>query len=458
MDIPVIKTFIFDNQCYFYDAYKNQLMHVSREQFLEICELQKMGIGLYCSLNKNTQAYKDVLIMINKGFFKAPFIDEVFHSDTPYIRDIVDSAINDLTLQVTRDRNFKCRYCSFAQEHTGTRAHERIEMPWEVAKKSIDYLYNHSKNADQLIIAFYGGEPLLNYRLIERVVEYSEDLFKSKRINYHMTTNGSILNESIVDFLIKYNFNLLISFDGSRLIQNKHRIFYNTGGGSFDTVYVNVNKLKTFSEYFDSFVKFAPVIFSDESRFDVLSFFNSIGIDESKIEYTYANMTGVDYIQSDNPMINNKCNNPELLFDTNDKGTREFLSKMIKCYANKDIIPSTWHHNGPCIPSVSKLFVNVFGEFYPCEKISETPFAKIGCLESGVDLEKVKSFMNIGKLTENECRTCWAIRFCNICILRCIDFEADCTSIELKKKNCSYQKRSILEYFRHLVMNNNDSE
>lgn len=37
-------------------------------------------------------------------------------------------------------------------------------MQWDVAQKSLDYLITHSKDVDKITVAFYGGEPLLNFK------------------------------------------------------------------------------------------------------------------------------------------------------------------------------------------------------------------------------------------------------------------------------------------------------
>ncbi len=70
----------------------------------------------------------------------------------------------------------------------------------------------------------------------------------------------------------------------------------------------------------------------------------------------------------------------------------------------------------PCVPGKHRFFVNAEGYFYPCERVNElSPVMQIGNLETGFELEKVENLLNIGKLTDEECRKCWAFRFCTIC-------------------------------------------
>ena len=43
------------------------------------------------------------------------------------------------------------------------------------------------------------------------------------------------------------------------------------------------------------------------------------------------------------------------------------------------------HPSGPCIPGVHKLFVDVLGNYYPCEKVcEESKDMIIGNVESGL--------------------------------------------------------------------------
>lgn len=102
------------------------------------------------------------MLLLDKGMLKSIFIEQIEHSETEYAHFFVDRCINDITLQVTKDCNFKCRYCMFANNNNIGRTHEKLNMTWEVAKRSIDFLYEHSKDAETLTIAFYGAFLLSN--------------------------------------------------------------------------------------------------------------------------------------------------------------------------------------------------------------------------------------------------------------------------------------------------------
>lgn len=94
------------------------------------------------------------------------------------------------------------------------------------------------------------------------------------------------------------------------------------------------------------------------------------------------------------------------------------------------------HPGGPCIPGTHKLFVNVKGDFYPCEKVCEcSADTIIGNIDKGFDLDKAETLLNVGKLTEEQCRDCWCAKYCYICTAH-LD-QGDGLSRELKQKHCA---------------------
>ena len=65
-----------------------------------------------------------------------------------------------------------------------------------------------------------------------------------------------------------------------------------------------------------------------------------------------------------------------------------------------------------------------------------------------VDKEKVKTFLNIGKLTEDLCKHCWAMRFCEICISKCIDPDKNCINRSQKLSLCAATKQNAEKFLK----------
>ena len=80
--------------------------------------------------------------------------------------------------------------------------------------------------------------------------------------------------------------------------------------------------------------------------------------------------------------------------------------------------PSKAHPSGPCIPGARKLFMDVQGNFFPCESTSEASRCmRIGSVDSGFDVPQIAKLLNVGKITEEECKSCWGFRLCRQCCM-----------------------------------------
>lgn len=106
----------------------------------------------------------------------------------------------------------------------------------------------------------------------------------------------------------------------------------------------------------------------------------------------------------------------------------------------------TGHPGGPCIPGLQRLFVNVDGDFYPCERINEeSSMMKIGNIEQGFNFDMAKKILNIGQITASSCKKCWAFRFCTSCAV--YSDEGDKLSSEKRLKRCNAIRNSVEKYF-----------
>lgn len=63
-----------------------------------------------------------------------------------------------------------------------------------------------------------GGEPLLGIDIIKMAVEYMEEysLRSGKRVSIWLCTNGSLLNDQIIEYLSFHNISIGISIDGKK--------------------------------------------------------------------------------------------------------------------------------------------------------------------------------------------------------------------------------------------------
>lgn len=173
--------------------------------------------------------------LYERGYLKSKRVMTTKHPATDYLPYYYNTKLNFLILQVTQNCNLRCEYCVYSGNYR-TRSHDNKRMSFDLAQKGIDFLYQHSRDSTRIIIGFYGGEPLLEFDLIKKCVFYIEKLFYGKKVIFTITTNATLLKESVVEFLVEKNFNLIISLDGPKEIHDKSRRFSNSKKSSYEAL------------------------------------------------------------------------------------------------------------------------------------------------------------------------------------------------------------------------------
>ena len=447
---PIIKTFFYKNRFFMYTPYSNNLLRITPDQFKQLKDLEFLGINEYLQKNNEIPECHDIVSLIENGFITGPFIEEVKHPSTDYYNTITNRGVQRLILQVTQKCNFACRYCHNIHSRSARFLTERLDMSWDIAKKSVDYFINHSQDSESVDIYFYGGEPLLNFSLIKHVVEYTNMRINTKEVTYHITTNASLLTEKMAIFLEANRFKIAISLDGDKERQNWARKFAN-GNATFDVVWKNVQMLLSIFKGHSEDLLFLPVVFIDEDKQFVQQFFKSKGINRSQILFLNANTSGIDYMHG---VLQAETEN-EGVIDTKwvkyDSVDDDEFNEFLKKYADKRGVSKIWHHAGTCIPGYFKIFVNAKGLFYPCENAPECSDICIGNVSNGINAERAIRLLNIGSLSKNGCVNCWAVRFCRMCALFCVDEEKKCISREIKQLNCDSYKNHALKLLKKYV-------
>jgi sulfatase maturation enzyme AslB (radical SAM superfamily) len=100
-------------------------------------------------------------------------------------RELQPLKITAIALNVAETCNLRCNYCYAGDGNYG----EDTMMPNDTAFKAVDFLLAQT---DKLHIVFFGGEPLLNFKLVKSVVDYCKTKV-GKTFSYAMTTNGVLL-------------------------------------------------------------------------------------------------------------------------------------------------------------------------------------------------------------------------------------------------------------------------
>jgi len=441
----MIELFKTPNNYYLFDACKSEAIPISKSTFETIRYLLQKNDAPEPMIPTELEELKAQGYLLSES----PVL-KVRHPYTDYLKDLLDRKLSKLTIQLTQDCNFRCKYCVYSHEHSmRQRSHSKKSIPLETAKKAIDFLRAHSIDSPSVNVGFYGGEPLLEFPMMKELVQYSIDCFAGKDLTFNITTNGTLLSDEVIYFCEENEVSLMISLDGPKEINDLNRVFIN-GKGTFDAVIERVNRVREIAPGYAEKLQISMVmdptndfdcineICMDDSALKRLSIQPSIVEREYGDERTYASIQYIWKIEyqrflailayygrfpKDNvsPIAENWLT--RVLYD----------SSLIE---NKGMLRSEDAPSGPCIPGQLRLFVNADGLFFPCERVSEkSPAMCIGSIDSGFNIEKAYRILNVGSLTEAECRNCWCFRLCTLCAKKADDNSEE-LSERVKKSYC----------------------
>lgn len=131
----------------------------------------------------------------------------------------------EVTLCLTHACNLRCDYC-----YAGPKFARR--MSWQTARQALDFAFEQSRQQAALTarpptcqLGFFGGEPLLEWDLLQRASDYAgaEAERRGIRLKRTVTTNMSLLGETEATWLLANRFFVGLSLDGNRQMHDALR-------------------------------------------------------------------------------------------------------------------------------------------------------------------------------------------------------------------------------------------
>lgn len=425
---PFIYVFLVDNEPYFYDVNRNEIIKISKGSFNILEDIKRN--------NSNKVILNDELFKLKEnGYLSEHRPKNIEHPTTDSLDILLSRNLSLLTMQLTQNCNLRCSYCPYTSNDGTNRTHNNKSIDISVAKKAILFLRDHSVDSEYVMIGFYGGEPTIEAEELKEIVSYANSIFYGKRIRYTITTNGTLLGYDILKFLEENNFDLIFSIDGPKEINDKNRRYVSSNRSVFDNVVSKLNLV----------YKDLPELFKATSINMVIDPQYGLDIYEKLFEESEAlRKVKVSISILDDGYKTNKNIFSEKFVEQYNSRKKEYIDylflriKNIKPFTNisfyeslflpsiEKLINGLYHSNGlgeivcpsgQCIPGHTRLMVDVNGNFYPCERVSEEcEFNIIGDVFNGLNKEKTNFILNIAKNGDNNCYECFAIRHCDVCV------------------------------------------
>ena len=432
---------------YLYDRHTNSLIRITEDEFNELTAVQKDE--LECTESHVVKKYQA------QGVLTPNVVETIEHPASMILEQYMDTRMKQLTLQVTQQCNLRCEYCVYSGTYTHNRTHANKRMSFEIAKKAIEFFLERSWARSDVTIGFYGGEPLLEFELIKQCVEYTKAQVEGKHIKFNMTTNGTLLRDEVVDFLVEHDFMLGISLDGAKDEHDASRKFSN-GEGSFETIIRNIERIKQRYPAYDAKISILTTINPHMDLGCVMEYFNTSDImNDRLIMFNMMNTDGLEQevVYEDKFHLIRNFEYIKAMLAMAGKLDRKYVSnlaimsvssliKLRNGLRKRNELGSVAHHGGPCMPGPHRLFVRVDGSLFPCERVNESlDYYKLGNLDDGIDVDKARKILNVGQITDSECKKCWMLNNCSICIGQAT-FETEPTRHD-KMRVCEIQAGNV---------------
>lgn len=151
-----------------------------------------------------------------------------------------ECCIKTIELLISQKCNLACTYC-YAD---GGEYSAPGRMLFDTAAKAVDFLVHNSGPKNNLSITFFGGEPLIEFESIKKIVRYAQDLAASrgKVVSFSITTNGLMLDNEKISFFRDNSVDVMVSVDGDKEAHDRHRPLKN-GEGSANLIFPRIAEL-----------------------------------------------------------------------------------------------------------------------------------------------------------------------------------------------------------------------
>ena len=335
----------------------------------------------------------------------------------PAIIPLTPFPLTTAVLNVTNQCNLSCTYCYEYSEDkivdTKNGAQPKF-MSEETARQSVDLLFEESGDNRVVHVSFFGGETLMNYPVLSRVVPYAREQAQArgKHVEFNLTTNATLLTGEMIGFLAEHDVSVTVSIDGPREMQNRFRVFHD-GGGSYDVLLPRVREL--LRRHTSRPIGARVTLTSQVS--DVVSIYRHLTEEIGFQEVGFAPVTtspGRDYAL-DGSGFDQMVEQFTALAD-------EFLEAALagKHHGFSNVSETLEEiHKGaskayPCGAGLGLVGVATGGDVALCHRFAGSDEHKLGTVTDGLDRDAQAAFLERHHLAnKTDCHTCWARPLCS---------------------------------------------
>ena len=353
------------------------------------------------------ECYDQVVGLKNSGRLFAP---DTFAPMAGKLKQKTAGVVKALCLHVAHTCNLNCSYCFASQ---GKYHGDRAVMSFEVGKRALDFLIEHSGTRKNLEVDFFGGEPLMNFQVVKDLVSYARSIEKQhgKRFRFTLTTNGIQIDDDVIEFANRECSNVVLSLDGRKEIHDRFRVDY-AGNGSWDRIVPKFQKLVEAREGKNYYMRGTFPHANPDFLKDIQQMLD-LGFTELSMEpVVCAPGDPSELTAEDLPIVLEQYEKLAELMLQRDREGRPFTfyHYMIDLTGG----PCIYKRISGCGSGTEYMAVTPWGDLYPCHQFVGEEKFKLGNIWDGVTNTEIQGeFAACNVYAHPECRDCWARLYCS---------------------------------------------
>jgi uncharacterized protein len=313
-------------------------------------------------------------------------------------------------INVSQRCNLTCPYCYVNRGQFDYDVMPLARMAPDTADRLVGRIHASFPDFRTYGYHFYGGEPLMNFDGIRRIVEAAEEAAERSgtETDYHITTNGTLLTPEVAAFFDRHRFTVYVSIDGDEATHDAYRR-YADGRGSYCHVQQNLLHLRTKTNVH---IIGSSVIREGLRLSDAMALLRSHGADQCKAERVHLRETDSLKLSDDEQhrYLEDIKHLVEHYVESLSAGRKpmdyRLSAKILQLLLRR-------RREIFCAAATRMFGIAADGEIYPCALHVGRLRWRLGHIDTGLDTEQQRAFhARFATGSRPQCQVCWSRNLC----------------------------------------------
>jgi uncharacterized protein len=359
-------------------------------------------------------------------------------------------------VSMTSRCNHRCIYCYVSASPENSKG---SDMDEDTAKTVVDFIFQSPSK--WVTIEISGGEPLLNFPVVESIIDYSNEVNKrfKRDLMHTIVTNLSVIDEDIIKFFIENRVGISTSLDGPKELHDKNRRY--VGGSSYEKTTYWIEVLK--KQYKYPSLGALPVVTKYSFDYGKEIVDEYVKYDLESLRFKYASPVGYARLwdkigYSPKEYVELWKNVLDYILHLNREGTdfREGMTALLMKKIINPVDPNFVDLSMPCGAVFGQTVYDDKGDVYTCDEGRAFDIFNLGNVKE-CTYEDIARSMTAGYMQDLSsgysflCDNCVWKPYCGICVVCAYSTQGNMVSKLPLDFRCQAHKGMLDHLFRKLV-------